>query len=128
MKKFLKILTSSALALFMAFAPISGCAQNPSMKIKAPTVTGSSAQTSTGTGEDQLGLTAGFELPVDQGLVDNDETEVNIYDNEYYYLNQVRSNGADPGTWYVSEEDLLDSYNKLLAREKEKLGADVSQA
>lgn len=128
MKKFLKILTSSALALFMAFAPISGCAQTPEMKIKAPTVTGSNTQTSTGTGEDQLGLTAGFELPVDQGLVDNDETEVNIYDNEYYYLNQVRSNGADPGTLYVSEEHLLDSYTKLLSREQEILGANFSQA
>jgi len=128
MNKFLKILTSSALALFMAFAPISGCAQSADYKVKAPTVAGSSSQTSTETEAEQIGLTAGFELPHDKGLVDNDETEVNIYDNDYYYLNQVRSNGADPGTLYVSEEHLLDSYTKLLAREQEMLGADFSQA
>ncbi len=92
------------------------------MAIKTPTGTGSSTQTTPGTNVEQVGLTAGFELSHDAGFVDNDETQVNIYDYNYYYFNEQRATGADPGAWYVSEKDALDSYTKLKYREMAKQG------
>ena len=125
MKKIFKLLTTSILAIVMSLVGSVGCAQTPLTTIKAPSADGSSVQT--GGGEDNgVGLAAGFALPHDAGLVDNDDTQVNIYDYDYYYLNEARANGADPGAWYVSEEDALDSYTKLKAREMAKLGSSFS--
>ena len=127
MKKFLKVLTTSALALAMALASLTGCAANPSYSVKAPSA-GSDSQVTTGTETEQIGLTAGFELSHDAGLVDNDKTQVNIYDSKYYHLNDQRATGADPGALFVSEEDALDSYTKLKYREMEKQGKNFSEA
>ncbi|MBO5223012.1 MAG: hypothetical protein J6C23_00675, partial [Clostridia bacterium] len=122
MKKFLKVLMSSALALTMALVSLTGCTSSSVTTIKTPSVNGTGSSVSTGTESEQVGLTAGFELPHGSGMVDNTKDEVMIYDSEYYYHNEVRATGADPGAWYVSEEDALDSYTKLKYREMEKLG------
>ncbi len=121
MKKLLKVLTTSALALTMALASLTGCVSAPSYSVKTP-VTNSGDQTSTGSVSEQVGLTAGFELSHDAGFVDNDATQVNVYDSRYYYFNEQRATGADPGAWYVSEEDALDSWTKLRYREMQIQG------
>ncbi len=128
MKKFLKVLMSSALAVAMALVSLTGCSASPSMTVKTPAGSGTSVSTDEGTELEQIGLTAGFELPHGSGMVDNTEDQVMIYDYDYYYHNEVRATGADPGSWFVSEEDALDSYTKLKNREKEKLGNDFSEA
>lgn len=124
MKKFLKVLMSSALALAMALVSLTGCNASATMNIKDPVSNGTDTSVSTGggTNAEQVGLTAGFELPHGSGMVDNTKDQVMIYDSDYYYHNEVRATGADPGAWYVSEEDALDSYTKLKYREMEKLG------
>ncbi len=127
MKKFLKVLTASAMALAMSLVALTGCTATPTTTVKTPTATGSGAQSSTGTESEQVGLTAGFELSHDSGLVDNDDTQVNVFDSEYYYLNDQRATGADPGAWYVSEEDALDSYTKLKYREMAKQGSRFNE-
>ncbi|MBE5732146.1 MAG: hypothetical protein E7353_03825 [Clostridiales bacterium] len=127
MKKILRILTSSVIALVLAVCALSGCAQTPSMTIKAPS-SSSSSQSVEGGGGDVVGLQAGFELPHGSGFVDNDETQVHIYDSDYYYFNEQRSSGADPGAWYVSEADVIDSYTKLKAREEEKQGSRFNES
>jgi len=124
MKKFLKVLMSSALALAMALVSLTGCTSSATMtSIKDPASNATDTTVSTGgsTGA-EVGLTAGFELPHGSGMVDNTSDQVMIYDSDYYYHNEVRATGADPGAWYVSEEDALDSYTKLKYREMEKLG------
>ena len=84
MKKFLKVLTASAMALAMSLVALTGCTATPTTTVKTPTATGSGAQSSTGTESQQVGLTAGFALSHDSGLVDNDDTQVNVFDSEYY--------------------------------------------
>ncbi len=126
MKKFLKILTSLVVALMLSVFTLAGCGQTPSMTVKAP-ITPMSSQSVAGSG-DVVGLKAGFELPHGSGFVDNDETQVHIYDSDYYYFNEQRSSGADPGAWYVSEEDIIDSYTKLKAREEAKQGARFNES
>ncbi len=125
MKKFLKVLMSSALALAMALVSLTGCTSSAgNMTIKDPASNATDSTVSAGgTASEQIGLTAGFELPHGSGMVDNTSDQVMIYDSEYYYHNEVRATGADPGAWYVSEEDALDSYTKLRYREMEKLGS-----
>ena len=126
MKKLLKILMSSVVAFVLSALTLTGCAQTPSVTIKAPNSDSTSQSVVDGSGE-SVGLKAGFELPHGSGFVDNDETQVHIYDSEYYYFNEQRSSGADPGAWYVSEEDIRDSYDKLLAREKAKQGSGFNE-
>lgn len=54
---------------------------------------------------------AGFNLPYSAGQATN---EFYDYNSELFYLNETRLNGADPGALYVSEEDVNDSYGKLM--------------
>ncbi len=78
-------------------------------------------------GETIVGLTAGFELPHDSGLVDNELDGTNIYDSDLYYLNEVRNVGADPGAMYVSVDNITDSYNKFLAKEQQLASFDMEE-
>ena len=86
MKKLLKILMSSVVAFVLSALTLTGCAQTPSVTIKAPNSDSTSQSVVDGSGE-SVGLKAGFELPHGSGFVDNDETQVHIYDSEYYYFN-----------------------------------------
>lgn len=54
---------------------------------------------------------AGFNLPYSAGQATNEFYE---YNSELFYLNETRLNGADPGALYVSEDDVNDSYEKLM--------------
>ncbi len=94
--------------------------------VKAPVDLSGIGGEEVGSGE-QVGLSAGFKLKYNAGLADNTSGENVLYDDRYYYFNQVRSAGADPGAWYVSYEDAMDSYNKLLEREQEKKQTSFSQ-
>lgn len=55
----------------------------------------------------------GFALPHNDGL-DTD----GMYDASNFYLNEQRTDGADPGVMYVSPEEAEDSFNKLKANAK----------
>ncbi len=118
--KFLKTFLASALVIAMMFATL-GCAQTPNVDVKTP-ISNADSMTLTETETDQIGLTAGFELSHGSGLVDNEDGQVMVYDYDYYYHNETRISGADPGAWYVSNEDALDSYTKLKKREMAMLG------
>lgn len=119
---------SSVLTLTMALTTITGCAQSPTT-IKAPVSSGSSTTVAQEPSVGEPGLTAGFALNHDEGLKQNGNMTVYQYDYQYYYLNEMRQYGPDPGAWYCSEEDILDSYTKLLNREKDRLGeAKFTQA
>lgn len=54
---------------------------------------------------------AGFNLPYSAGQATNEFYE---YNSDLFYLNETRLNGADPGALYVSEDDVNDSYEKLM--------------
>ncbi|MBO5224173.1 MAG: family 43 glycosylhydrolase [Clostridia bacterium] len=125
MKKAVKFLLSSMLVLTTALLPSFGCAR-ASYEIKQPL--SSVSEETVGGSADEIGLSAGFAVKYNAGLVDNESGENVVYDDRYYYFNQVRSTGADPGAWYVSYEDAMDSYEKLLAKEKEKKSSSFSQA
>lgn len=66
-----------------------------------------------------LGDYAGYEMSYDAGLAGTSDDEGYIYDSSLYYLNQVRTYGADPGAMYVSVDDITDTYNKIKARESQ---------
>ena len=71
-----------------------------------------------------LGDYAGYEMSYDGGLATAPDDEVYIYDSSLYYLNQIRTTGADPGAMYVSVDDITDTYNKLKAREAQFFNVD----
>lgn len=60
-------------------------------------------------GNDTLNA-AGFALPHYDGMSDD-----GIYDASKFYLNELRTEGADPGAIYTSPEDIADSYDKVKA-------------
>ena len=60
-------------------------------------------------GDDVLNA-AGFALPHYNGMSDD-----GIYDASKFYLNELRTEGADPGAIYTSPEDIADSYDKVKA-------------
>lgn len=53
---------------------------------------------------------AGFALPHYNGMSDD-----GLYDAGNFYLNELRTVGADPGAIYCSVEDITDSFNKSKA-------------
>ena len=125
MRKFIGFFITFVLALTSSVLSLSGC-NTANFYVKTPT--GSSiGEITNGEGAGEIGLDAGFEMKYNAGLVDNTEGEGLVYDDRYYYFNQVRSAGADPGAWYVSYDDAMDSYTKLLASEKEKKKSAFSQ-
>ena len=71
-----------------------------------------------------VGGPMGFALPCDDGL----RTD-GMYDAGNFYLNEQRTDGADPGAMYVSLEDAEDSFYKLKAnaRARDPLGFDEAE-
>lgn len=116
MKKIGKILASSVLAMLMAIAPISGCAQQPVSKVKTPINTESATVVTDSSNEQSVGLTSGFPLSYDGGLKRNEE-DFAVYDSNLYYINEDKVPVYDPTAMYISVEDITDTYNKLIARE-----------
>ena len=55
-------------------------------------------------------VAAGFALPHYNGMSDD-----GLYDAGNFYLNELRTVGADPGAIYCSVEDITDSFNKSKA-------------
>lgn len=122
MKKILKTITTVALSAFLAFSS-AGCSANVGLSLD-PFGVPNDDIIYDDVPDVETGDKAGFELVrgvnYDAGLVDNTDDEVNIYNSDLYYLNQVRAVGADPGAMYVSEADIVDSYRKYKAREAQK--------
>ena len=75
-----------------------------------------------GCGKNESGV-AGFELPHNDGL-DTD----GMYDASNFYLNEQRTDGADPGVMYVSSEEAEDSYHKLKANAKARAPESFDEA
>ncbi len=115
MKKLGKILASSVLALVLGIAPLASCASTPSTTVKAPINTESSSVVSD-SGEQSVGLTSGFPLSYDGGLK-RDEEDFAVYDSNLYYINEDKVPVYDPTAMYISEADITDTYNKLIAKE-----------
>jgi len=126
MKRFIGFFIISIFVLTSLMFTLMGCGNATDFTVSPPTHTTSGTGGESGNGE-EIGLSAGFKLKHNAGLADNIEGENIVYDDRYYYFNQVRSAGADPGAWYVSYEDAMDSYEKLLAREKERKKSAFSQ-
>jgi hypothetical protein len=115
LKRFFRNTVAGVMSLVASCACFLGC--NASVeKIKTPTADNSSTVVSV-TDEREVGLTPGFALPHDAGLGDNTEDEVMIFEDELYYHNNESTEGADPGILYTSENDIKDTYQKLLNRE-----------
>lgn len=66
--------------------------------------------------QEKVGITAGFALPYDAGFADNEEGDIYTYDGSLYRFNSLNIDGADPGAVYYTDEELADSYDKLLNR------------
>lgn len=62
---------------------------------------------------DFLGGTVSFALPYDDGMATD-----GMYDASNFYLNEQRTDGADPGVMYLSPEEAEDSFYKLKANAK----------
>ena len=117
MRKTVKRVLSGILALMMS-ASIAGCAPtNDVTAIKAPTANNADVVSSEVPETEEVGLTSGFALPHDDGKLDN----IYVYDNSLYYRNNPRFDGADPGVMFASEEDIRDSYDKLIEKESQLL-------
>lgn len=115
-KVFSRVLITTLIALLTIF---SGCEGTVNYKVADPySFVVQTEQNGEGT-EDNVGLYSGFKLGYDAGFADNDENSKYLFDDRYYYFNQIRTVSADPGTMFVSKEQAEDSYNKLLTREKE---------
>ncbi len=120
MKNILKKLIIGCFALSVAFCT-TGCAEQTQIII--PPQSGITSDGTNNNVSSEVGLTAGFEMKYDSGLEDKSGSSVNMYDDRYYYLNQIRENGADPGVCFISHDEALDSYEKLLAKEKAQKGS-----
>ena len=115
-KVFSRVLITTLIALLTIF---SGCEGAVNYKVADPySSVVQTEQNGEGT-EDSVGLYSGFKLGYDAGFADNDENTRYLFDDRYYYFNQIRTTSADPGVMFVSKEQAEDSYNKLLVREKE---------
>lgn len=126
MNKILRTLSSIALASVLAVGSFAGWSFPASAQaLDDETVVESQVKQTNpddvlDTDENQdvlLGEYAGYEMSYDGGLATAPDDEVYIYDSSLYYLNQIRTTGADPGAMYVSVEDITDTYTKLKARE-----------
>ena len=118
MKKTAKKVLSGLIALMMSATLFVGCAPtNEVTNIKAPSTVSTDVVSSEVTETEEVGLTSGFELPYQDGKVDN----IYVYESDLYYHNNEKNDGCDPGIMYTGEEDLRFSYDKLFAKEKQFL-------
>ncbi len=113
---FRKMLIGVLIFVIMALV---GCEGTVNFKISAPHSSFVQIEQNGEGVENNVGLYPGFKLGYDAGFADNDENTRYLFDDRYYYFNQIRTTSADPGVMFVSKEQAEDSYNKLLAREKE---------
>ncbi|MBO5224405.1 MAG: hypothetical protein J6C23_07835 [Clostridia bacterium] len=108
----------SILSLLVAGVPVLGCSsQQIQTNIKEPVATTSSETMVSQSDAVEVGLTPGFDLPHDDGLVGRDNNGFAFYEEDLYYLNDQKVNGRDPSVLYVSIEDITDTYNKNIARQ-----------
>ena len=114
-KRFFKNTVVGVASLLLACSTVISCTPSQT-KIVAPTL-GNSSTVVSESSESQVGLTPGFALPHDAGLGDNTDDEVMIFEDELYYHNNESTEGADPGILYTSEEDIRDTYQRLLTKE-----------
>lgn len=96
MKKFAKT-TALALMLLSLILPVTACGGSK--------------------GPDKI-TEAGFELPYYNGM-----SEDGLYDASNFYLNELRTYGADPGALYCSDDDIRDTYAKV---KRTEMGKDPS--
>ena len=87
MKKFAKTMALALMLLSAVVLPVTACGGN-----NGPTKI----------------TEAGFELPYYDGM-----SEDGLYDASNFYLNELRTSGADPGAMYVSVDNIKDSYQKV---------------
>ena len=93
MKKTVKKVLSGILALTMS-ASLIGCApSNDLTAIKAPTASGVETVSSQVTETEEVGLSSGFELPYQDGKVDN----IYVYESDLYYHNNEKNDGGVGG-------------------------------
>ncbi len=114
MRKIGKVITSVFMTLVVGITSLAGCASNSST-VKLPANTeGESVVTDSS--NQSVGLTSGFPLSYDGGL-NRDEEDFAVYDSSLYYINEDKVPVYDPTAMYISEADIIDTYNKLIAKE-----------
>ena len=123
-KRFFKEAIAGVMTVMVSCTCFSGCNASTTT-ISAPTLESPSTVVSVADNL-EVGLSPGFALPHDAGLGDNTEDEVMIFEDELYYHNNESTEGADPGILYTSEEDIRDTYQKLLNRDKQYATFDLS--
>ena len=116
MKKSLKTFLSLVMSALTATSMVACSAKTEQTAVKTPVIDNPSTVVSQSDSL-EVGLTAGFPLPHAEGKVEN----VYEYEDELYYYNDHKANGADPGMMYTSEDDLKFSYSKLIAKESQFL-------
>ena len=95
MKKFAKKLALALMLLSAVVLPVTACSGNGNDKPND----GNNAT---------VPSEAGFELPYYNGM-----SEDGLYDANSFYLNELRTYGADPGALYCSDDDIRDTYAKV---------------
>ncbi len=123
-KRFFRNVVAGVMTLVASCSYLSGCGAS-SLDITPPAHESSSTVVSVSDGK-EVGLTPGFALPHDAGLGDNTDDEVMIFEDELYYHNNESTEGADPGILYTSEQDIRDTYQKLLNRDMQYATFDLA--
>ncbi len=117
MKKLGRIIIFALLSVLLATTPLASCSASFVTTVKTPNVTDANIVVSESS-DSQVGLTSGFPLSYDEGLK-RDEKDFAVYDSNLYYINEDKVPVYDPTAMYITEADITDTYNKLIAKEQQ---------